>query len=263
MMRFTLEIIMNKYKIFQQLHVQQQPFLLPNAWDPLSARLLKQAGFAAIATTSWGMAQARGQQDGEQCSFKEFLNQLKPIITAVNLPISVDIESGYSNDVNTICQHVLAVAKLGAVGINIEDSDKKTGKLRPQEQQIAILVAIKNILNRHGFSQLFINARTDCFLQTAELASTITRAQAYQTAGADGVFIPGLVNLTAIKQLTTALRVPVNIMADVDLTDPQRLFTYGVQRFSLGNTLFDATKRFILTASIAFNTIKSCDHLFE
>ena len=83
---------------------------------------------------------------GEQCSFAEFLNQLKPIVNAVSIPISVDIESGYSNDINTICQHVLAVAKLGAVGINIEDSDKVTGKLRPQEQQIAILVAIKKYL---------------------------------------------------------------------------------------------------------------------
>ncbi|MDQ9093929.1 isocitrate lyase/PEP mutase family protein [Pseudoalteromonas haloplanktis] len=129
---------MNKFKIFHQLH--NDILLLPNAWDPLSALLLEQAGFAAIATTSWGMAQARGQQDGEQCSFAEFLNQLKPIVNAVSIPISVDIESGYSNDINTICQHVLAVTKLGAVGINIEDSDKKTGKLRTQKQQIAYLL---------------------------------------------------------------------------------------------------------------------------
>ncbi|WP_369676644.1 isocitrate lyase/phosphoenolpyruvate mutase family protein, partial [Enterococcus faecium] len=75
-----------------------------------------------------------------------------------------------------MCQHVLALAELGIVGINIEDSDKVTGRLRPQEQQVAILTAIKNTLNRHGFSQLFINARTDCFLQAAQITATITRA---------------------------------------------------------------------------------------
>lgn len=260
-MKFTLEIIMNKYQTFHQLH--NDILLLPNAWDPLSARLLEQAGFAAIATTSWGMAQARGQQDGEQCSFTEFLNQLKPILNAVSIPISVDIESGYSHDINTICQHVLAVAKLGAVGINIEDSDKKTGKLRTQEQQIAILSAIKNTLNTHGFSQLFINARTDCFLQTAQIAATITRALAYQAAGADGIFIPGLTDLAAIQQITTSLNVPLNIMADDSVSNSRMLFAQGVQRFSLGNALFDATKSFILTAGCTFKCTKNCDHLFE
>ncbi|TMN73984.1 hypothetical protein CWB85_02160 [Pseudoalteromonas sp. S1727] len=260
-MKFNTEIIMNKFKIFHQLH--NDILLLPNAWDPLSALLLEQAGFAAIATTSWGMAQARGQQDGEQCSFAEFLNQLKPIVNAVSIPISVDIESGYSNDINTICQHVLAVAKLGAVGINIEDSDIKTGKLRTQKQQIAILSAIKETLNKHGFSQLFINARTDCFLQTAKIGPTITRSLAYQAAGIDGVFVPGLTDSAAIKQLKTALSVPLNIMADDLATDSNSLFTQGVQRFSLGNSLFDATKHFILTVSCTFNNAKNCDHLFQ
>ena len=149
------------------------------------------------------------------------------------------------------------------MGINIEDSDIKTGKLRTQKQQIAILSAIKETLNKHGFSQLFINARTDCFLQTAKIGPTITRSLAYQAAGIDGGFVPGLTDSAAIKQLKTALSVPLNIMADDLATDSNSLFTQGVQRFSLGNSLFDATKHFILTASCTFNNAKNCDHLFQ
>ncbi|MBB1434989.1 MULTISPECIES: isocitrate lyase/PEP mutase family protein [Pseudoalteromonas] len=262
---------MNKYQTFHQLHKQEQLFLLPNAWDPLSARILADAGFAAIATTSWGMAQSRGQEDGEQCSFEEFISQLKPIIDAVNIAVSVDIESGYSNDVSTICQHVLAVAKLGAVGINIEDSDKKTAQLRSLEHQVEILKAIKNTLKKYGFSQLFINARTDCYSQNmASLEHVITRSLAYQDAGVDGIFIPGLSDLTAIKQITTTLKVPLNVMAQPLKSDflcdnssnSSSLFAHGVQRYTLGNALFDATKAYIFTASSTFNSTKSSDHLF-
>ncbi|WP_158678097.1 isocitrate lyase/PEP mutase family protein [Pseudoalteromonas sp. T1lg23B] len=231
---------MSKYQHFHHLHNQPTIFKLLNAWDPLSAMLLEQAGCKAIATTSWGMANARGQRDGESCSFNRFLAQTKQLIDAVEIGVSVDIESGFSDDAITVCEHVLEIAKLGAVGINIEDSSKETGQLRHIDEQTKILSAIKQTLNTTGYSELFVNARIDtALLSEHHFSATLERAQAYVNAGVDGIFIPGLSNHSLIETLCKQLSVPVNILALADCCNSKELQNLGVKRLSFGNAFSD------------------------
>lgn len=254
---------MNKYQLFRHLHQQTQILIIPNAWDPLSARILEQSGFSAIATTSWGMAGYLGHSDGEHCSFTDFMAQLAPIIAAVSIPVSVDIESGYSNHIDDICQHVLQVAQLGAVGINIEDSDKSTATLRSIAQQSDIIHAIKRTLIHAGFDEFFINARTDTYLcPSPSLDNTLARAAAYQAAGADGLFIPGMSEFCAIQQLSQSVQIPLNIMSLPHCSDGHALFEHGVKRFSTGNGLFDAMVKQLTQMSDHLKASSNSQHLY-
>ncbi|CAH9060051.1 hypothetical protein PSECIP111854_02528 [Pseudoalteromonas sp. CIP111854] len=231
---------MNKYHHFHQLHSQTTLFKLLNAWDPLSAVLLQQGGCQAIGTTSRGMANERTQNDGESCAFNTFLMQTKQIINAVDIGVSVDIESGFSDDIQAICEHVLAIVELGAVGINIEDSSKVTGQLRDLDQQSEILRAIKRTLHSAGFSQVFINARIDTHLSPVRhFTDTLSRAKAYENSGVDGVFVPGIINRNDIKVLSRQLHIPLNILALPYCNHNEQLHNWGVKRLSFGNTLSD------------------------
>ncbi|CAM4270895.1 isocitrate lyase/PEP mutase family protein [Pseudoalteromonas byunsanensis] len=250
---------MNKYQHFHHLHKQPTLFKLLNAWDPLSARLLEQAGCTAIATTSWGMANVRGQRDGESCSFERFLAQTKQIIESVEIGVSVDLESGFSDDIETICDHVLAVAKLGAVGINIEDSSKITDQLRRVDSQTKILSAIKNTLNKAGYSQLFVNARIDtALLPEHYFGATLERAKAYADVGVDGVFVPGLSDHSLIESLCKQLPIPVNILTLAPCCNSETLQNLGVKRLSFGNILSDNC--IALIQKQASKTLNSSDH---
>lgn len=231
---------MDKYYIFHQLHQQQTGFVLPNAWDLSSAQFIQASGAKALATTSWGVAASYGLQDGEKIPFSYLLSLVKTLINHLTIPLSVDIESGYSNDAQVISQHVLSLAKLGVVGINIEDSDKVTSQLRSLHQQCTIIEKIKQTLDENGFEKLFINARTDTYLiEKDPYELTLARAKAYENAGADGVFVPGLCKIEQIKMLVNALNIPINVMAMADFNCPKIAFAGGVKRFSLGNSLYD------------------------
>ncbi|OHU84766.1 MULTISPECIES: isocitrate lyase/PEP mutase family protein [Pseudoalteromonas] len=250
---------MNKYLHFHHLHNQPTLFKLLNAWDPLSAMLLEQAGCAAIGTTSWGMANARVQQDGESCSFECFITQTKQIVDSVNIGVSVDMESGFSDDIETICDNVLTIAKLGAVGINIEDSSKKTGQLRHINEQSLILGAIRQSLDNAGYKQFFVNARIDtALLAQHQFSNTQARADAYAKAGADGIFIPGLTNPTQIETLCKQLPVPVNMLALPTCYNSEALQNLGVKRLSFGNTFSDNCINLIQKQ--VSKTLKCSDH---
>ena len=240
---------MDKYQLFHQLHHQQSGFILANAWDLSSAQFIQAAGAKAVATTSWGIAASLGLADGENISFKTQLALVKSLTEHLHIPLSVDIESGYSNDPLQISENVLALARLGVVGINIEDSDKDTNALRSTEQQCTIISEIKKVLNENGFGGLFINARTDTyFVSDSPFQATLKRAKAYQDAGADGLFVPGLTNIEHITGLANTIDMPLNVMAMSNFNSAKAAFAGGAKRFSLGNSLYDLVGNTIKTS---------------
>ena len=240
---------MDKYQLFHQLHHQQSGFILANAWDLSSAQFIQAAGAKAVATTSWGIAASLGLADGENISFKTQLALVKSLTEHLHIPLSVDIESGYSNDPLKISENVLALARLGVVGINIEDSDKDTNALRSIERQCTIISEIKKVLNENGFGGLFINARTDTyFVSDSPFQATLKRAKAYQNAGADGLFVPGLTNIEHITSLANTIDMPLNVMAMSNFNSAKAAFAGGAKRFSLGNSLYDLVGNTIKTS---------------
>ena len=230
----------------KNMHEQNELLFLPNAWDIISAKILEQSGFKAIGTTSWGLANAMGYQDGERIPFKDFIYQVKNIIDAVKIPVTVDIESGYSDDINIIVNNVLEVAKLGAVGINIEDSLKNKTGLVDVEKQCLLISSIRGSLNEKGYVDFFINARTDTYIQLENpLNETIKRAKKYEHSGASGIFVPCICEVSDIKTLINEISLPLNVMSLPNLNCTRKLNDLGVKRFSIGNALSDASIIFI------------------
>lgn len=237
---------MNKQSNFSAMHQQQTLLFLPNAWDVLSAMVLQQAGFKAIGTTSWGISNSMGYRDGQNIEFAELLTLVGKMLAVLDVPLTVDIESGYGQSADKIAENALKIADLGAVGINFEDSLKNVSGLVDKHQQATFIAAIRNKLDQHGHTSFFINARIDTFIQLKNpLAETINRAVDYVSSGASGIFVPGVMQDDDIKQLVGAIDAPLNVMSLPGLTDVAGLNQLGVKRFSVGNALSDATTVFI------------------
>lgn len=231
---------MDKINAFQEMHQGDTLLFLGNAWNGASARILAAAGFQAIGTTSWGIADSFGLPDGEKMEFSAHLNIIQEIVESVEVPVSADIESGYSEDKETIVQHVLQVAKTGAAGINIEDSMKNGDGLRDLVEHAECLSAMRFALDGAGYRNFFINARTDVYLQgIPSLEEALKRAKAYEEAGASGIFMPGLTEEGTIREIVRALDVPLNLLSLPGLTNVEKLKSWGVRRFSIGNALSD------------------------
>jgi 2-methylisocitrate lyase-like PEP mutase family enzyme len=255
---------MNKRIQFKALHQQHELLFLANAWDLLSALVLEQCGFKALGTTSWGVANAMGYKDGENILFGDLAMLTKRIISAVDIPVTVDIESGYSNNIKTVADNALRIADLGAAGINIEDSLKDGSGLIDASKQNKIIENIRNQLDNNGFSDFFINARTDTyFLSESPFEETISRANKYTESGANGIFVPGLAQEGDIKKIVESINVPLNLMSLPHLTDVESLNNLGVKRFSIGNSLSDATTAFIEQQSQQIFTNKNTKSLYD
>ncbi len=226
--------------LFHACHVRGEPLVLFNAWDAGSARTVAGAGAKAIATGSWAVAAANGFDDGEHLSFAFALDNLHRIVAAVDLPVTVDLESGYGDAPEAAAASVAAALEAGAVGCNLEDSFPGDGSLRDAGEQAARLVAARTAAERAGVA-LFINARTDVFFQKPADAHDATmvdaaleRARAYADAGASGLFVPGLVSEALIARIVEASPLPVNVMV-MPATPPRaRLAELGVARISHG-----------------------------
>ena len=238
---------MDKLSLFKGMHFQSELLFLPNAWDVVSAMVLEQAGFKAIGTTSYGVARAMGYEDGQRIKFDDLLGLVEKMISAIEVPITVDMEAGYSNNIITVSDNVIKIADLGASGINIEDSLKNgEPKLNDISKQCALFEAIRNRLDSNGYGNFFINARTDTYLQNENpLDETIKRANAYVSSGANGIFIPGLSQFDEIEKVVKSIGVPLNIMSLPTLTECDNLNKIGVKRFSTGYAFSDATISFI------------------
>lgn len=239
--------------LFGRLHAEGL-LILPNAWDAGSARLIESVGAKALATTSAGVAWSHGYADGNQLPVRLLLATVKEIARLIRVPLSVDLEGGYSDDPAVVGETVAAVIEAGAVGINIEDGPGDPDLLRAKIEQA------KNAGVRRGV-RLFVNARTDVYLRGVpterRVEETLARAELYRTAGADGIFVPGLVDAAEIRAIVEASRVPLNVMALPKLPPAAELEALGVRRLSAGAGIAEVL--FAKTASLAAAFLRTAD----
>ncbi|MES2276605.1 MAG: isocitrate lyase/phosphoenolpyruvate mutase family protein [Bacteroidota bacterium] len=247
---------MTNYEKFQGLHHQEQPLVIANAWNVKSARLIESAGYAAIATSSGAIADSLGYPDGEQIPFTELLYVIQRIAACTTLPLSVDLERGYTDDLHQLNEHIQSLLDIGVVGINLEDAQGEDIYLKK-------LASIKNYLTQTN-QQLFINARTDVFLQKLDspLETTLKRAKLYTNAGADGLFVTGVADLALIQQITAAVSLPVNVVAVPKLGSFEALAEIGVKRISMAVFLYRATYGQLEKLAQAVQTEKSLAPLY-
>lgn len=227
---------------FRSLHVKGTPVILYNIWDVGSAKAVVAAGAKALATGSAPVAMANGFGDGEKVPFDMALENITRITAAVSLPVSMDIEGGYSTDPEQGAANLVRAIKAGAIGFNFEDQIVSGEGLHATADQVARLKAARKACDLTGVNA-FINARTDIFLKaklagepaTREmLEQTIERGKAYADAGADGFFAPGLLDIGMIAQLCEQVSLPVNIIALPGAPENAELAKAGVARISYG-----------------------------
>jgi 2-methylisocitrate lyase-like PEP mutase family enzyme len=211
-------------------------FVLPNAWDAGSARILEQVGFPAIATTSAGIAWSCGVPDGGTLDRDTMLEHVGRIVAAVSVPVTADLEAGYGETADEVGCTVALAVDLGAVGGNIEDAGK--GGLFGIDEAADRIAAARAAAPSGTF---VLNARTDTYFAgtTGDVfAETVERAGRYLEAGADCVFVPGVVEQDTIRRLAAAIPGPLNVVAGLANTiDAPTLFSLGVTRVSLGGSL--------------------------
>lgn len=221
-------------------------FVLPNAWDAGSARILERIGFAAIATTSAGVAWSHGVPDGETLDRDTMLEAVARIVAAVQVPVTADLEAGYGDTPDDVGLTVARAMEIGAVGANFEDAGKDG--LFEIDDAADRIAAARAAAPRGTF---VLNARIDTYFARTSgdlVAETIRRAERYLEAGADCVFVPGVEEADTIRELASAIPGPLNIVAGLaNSIDASTLFSLGVKRISLGGSLarasFDALER--------------------
>lgn len=226
----------NAVTSFRRLHAGERVLLLPNVWDAGSAALFAAVGAAAVATTSAGLAWACGFADGGALPRTSLMFAVGSIGRVVgDIPLTVDIEGGYANEPDGVADVVSELLALGVAGINIEDATGAPDLLA------AKIAAIKRRVRDNG-ADVFINARTDVYLR--ELAcgedaerETVSRAQLYARAGADGIFVPDLSDPSAIRRIANATALPLNLTAVPGLPPFRELHALGVRRVSAGASI--------------------------
>lgn len=221
---------------FKQLHHGEEPLLLGNVWNVESAKVYEKLGYKALATSSSAVALSLGYEDGEQMSFEEYFYIIKRIKASVSVPLSVDLESGYG-DIDTIVSNILKLTEIGVSGINIEDT-YVTGGTRKLTDRNIFYGKLQDIFIKLGENRdkIFINVRTDPFLLKMEnaLEETLERVKLFEELKADGVFVPGMTSENAIRTITEATYLPVNVMCLPDLPDFDTLKKSGVKRITSG-----------------------------
>lgn len=222
---------------FAALHKPGDPVLLYNIWDAGSARAVAEAGAPALATGSHSLAQANGFPDGEGIPFKLFLECIRRIVGAVDVPVSADFEGGFAADPAHIAEHARLLVETGAVGCNFEDQIVGGEGLHPIEEQARRLAAVAE-------SGLFVNARTDLFLKPllagtdpndrSLLPEALERAAAYKEAGAECFLVPGMSDPDLIAETCERSPLPVNVMMRGGMPEAATLAEAGVARISWG-----------------------------
>jgi 2-methylisocitrate lyase-like PEP mutase family enzyme len=227
-------------KTFRALHVKGDPVVLYNIWDPGSAKAVAAAAAKAIATGSWPVAAAFGFADGEKIPLDLALDNIRRIVAAVDLPVTIDLEGGYGVEPAAVAATATRALEAGAVGFNFEDQVVGGSGLHDIAVQVKRIAAIKEAVDASGIPA-YINARTDIFLKAKPdehspelLDHAIERARAYEQAGATGFFAPGVGDERLIERLCAATALPVNIIALAHVPPRRRLAELGVSRISYG-----------------------------
>ena len=228
-----------KAEAFRAMHDRSKILVLPNAWDPMSARVIEEAGARAIATTSAGVAFSVGYPDGEAMPRDEMIAAITRIARVVTVPVSADIESGFARDAREVAETVRRVIDAGAVGINLEDAiHGGPPALYDLETAVDRVRAAREAANASGIP-LVINARTDVYLLSigepdARFDHAVRRANAYRKAGADCLFVPRIGRPADIERVVAALDGPLNLLAFPGIPTVTELQRLGVARLSVG-----------------------------
>jgi 2-methylisocitrate lyase-like PEP mutase family enzyme len=249
---------------FKELHLTNEPLLLCNVWDVASAKLAEKLQFKALGTSSAAIAHSMGYEDGEQMAFADIYRCVKQITVNTSLPLSVDMEAGYSDDPLEVASYLKALALIGVQGINIEDSKViKQRSLVNREGFAEFLGAIIKQLRKESIN-LFINARTDVYLLglADPIVEASLRIKAYQEVGADGIFVPGVVNESDIETLAGISPLPLNVMCMPELANFRALSALGVKRISMGDFLFENMQQHLATKLNEIVTAQSFDSVF-
>jgi len=233
-----------KAQAFRALHQGPRLLVLPNAWDVATARLVEEAGFPAIATTSAGIAWALGYPDGERISRGEMLAVIRRIAAAVRVPVTADVEGGYGATVAAAAETARGVIAAGAVGLNLEDGTNEDTLLDPELQADRIRAVREAAASARV--PLVVNARTDAFAvkhwsPAERFTAAVRRANGYLAAGADCLFVPHVSDGEIIGRLASELAGPLNVIAGPPAPALQELERLGVRRASLGPRLVQAT----------------------
>ena len=247
-MAFSIDLEKQKAKAdaFRARHRGPRILLLPNAWDVASARVLEEAGFGAMATTSAGIAFTLGYPDGQRISREEMLRVVARIVAAVGVPVTADMEAGYGDRPEDAAKTARGVMEAGAVGMNLEDrTDDRRHPLMDLPLQLEKVAAVKEAVRTAGLP-IVLNARTDVFLLQVgppekRYDMALQRLAAFRDAGADCVFVPGLRDAEALGRLVQDLQCPVNVLAGPGFPSVPELEKLGVARVSLGSGPMRAT----------------------
>lgn len=241
----------NKASAFEALHQQAQAFIIPNPWDKGSARLLEILGFKALASTSAGFAFSQGKAD-KQISREQLMQHLQEITAITNLPVSADLEDGFGESPACVAETILLAAQAGVVGGSIEDtSNNVDAPIYPIEQAAERIRAAAEAARTLPY-KFMLTARAENYLVgKPDLSDTIKRLQAYQEAGADVLFAPGLKTVADIAAVVSSVDRPVNVIMgfpNVALTVAD-LDKLGVKRVSVGGSLARAALGAFMKAS--------------
>jgi 2-methylisocitrate lyase-like PEP mutase family enzyme len=239
-----------KAEKFLKYHQEEEILVLLNSWDIGSSKLIEACGYKAIATTSMGIAASLGYPDCQVIQLSEMIERMSGIVNAVQVPVTVDIEAGYGNNIDEIIESVKKIIATGIVGINIEDSIDLNPVLIDEKEFCERISAIRELAISMGF-HLVINARTDSFYTSEgstqqKLSESIKRGNKYHEAGADCIFVQPVWEKEIISTLVNEINAPINILSNPGNAagippSVSELQNLGVARLSMGSGLMKAT----------------------
>jgi len=229
--------------MFKSMHEMEEPLVIGNVWDVPSAKIAESVGFSVIGTSSAAIAKNFGKEDGENIRFEDLLSIVKAIAKSTELPLTVDLESGYGETPEIIAKNMIELVKVGVVGVNIEDSVVIDGERCLCDSTLfgKTLEKVREYIREAGL-EIFINVRSDAFLLNVEdpVATSIERIKIYQQAGADGIFLPCIIKKDDIKSVVDSTSLPINVMCLPGLPSFSELKNLGVKRISMGNFVHEA-----------------------
>jgi 2-methylisocitrate lyase-like PEP mutase family enzyme len=225
----------SKFETFAALHVPGNPVVLYNIWDPGSAQAVAAAGAKALATGSHPVGDASGYGDAQQVPLDYVFDNARRIVNAVDLPLTVDFEGGYSDDPDEGARNVARLKETGAVGCNFEDQVIGGQGLHPLDLQVRRISAVRDVVG----SDFYINARTDLFLKAqtyddALVDQVIERGKAFADAGASGFFVPRLSDPRQVERVAREVPLPLNVIAFPGAPPKSEWANAGVARISHG-----------------------------
>jgi 2-methylisocitrate lyase-like PEP mutase family enzyme len=224
---------MDKGAIFRQLH--DSAFVIPNPWDIGTAKFLASLGFKALATTSAGYAFSRGLPDGG-VGFEAMIDHCRELVEATDLPVSADLENGKGDSPESAAETIFAAEAAGLAGCSIEDYSGDPGRLYEFSQAVERVTAAVEAARSLKRDFVF-TARAENFLRNRpDIDDTIRRLQAFEKAGADVLYAPGIGDIETIRTVCSAVGRPVNVLATPNFTVPM-LAEAGARRISLGSKL--------------------------